>query len=162
MAVLTPPTSLSADGEQTKEESYETSKEYKKHLCYRMFITLFHQVYFCEQPDLFLVTAGWFRLPSPSSEATRKTAETLVEWLEDPGHRRLFDQFAVNLTAKFKLFFIKAKHLNQAKMWVAYHKLRTSSSFSEELGGFFGVEHERKGASCSQLHCGHIALTWGL
>jgi len=58
MAVLTPPTSLSADGEQTKEESYETSKEYKKHLCYRMFITLFHQVYFCEQPDLFLVTAG--------------------------------------------------------------------------------------------------------
>ena len=41
-------------------------------------------------------------------------------------------------------------------MWGAYHKLRTSSSFSRMGGGdFFGEKHERKGASCIYQYVSH-------
>jgi len=82
-----------------------------------------------------VLTDGRFRLPSPSAEAARKTAEALVAWLEDAEHKKLFDQFAASLIAKFKLCFSttqKTKRLKQAKMWGEYHQLRSSPSFFKE------------------------------
>ena len=146
MAALIPSRSSSAvDREQGTEESYETSEGGIKTFFLKCVLPIFSGLLL--RATRSVLTDGRFRLPSPSSEAARKSAEILIEWIEDPGHRKVFDQFAVNLAIKFKSCFIKTqktKHLKQAEMWGAYHKLRTSSSFSKDWGDFLEKSMKEK------------------
>ena len=97
-----------------------------------------------------------FQFKTPQATAAYQIASSLSK--SKSSHILLINKFVTYLTKELKKCFVttkRTKRLKQAKMWGAYHKLRTSEEFKQEWRIFLEKSAEQNACAAFVQHVTH-------